>query len=592
MSPEIKLSLDDKMLKLNKELETASTHQERKHTDWNESYELYRNKVRTNRLTQRQAVNIPLMKETVKTILSKIDDPPTVDWKEKSSDEFKELIFQEIWNESFKKQKLEWLDVLDKKNVLLYGLSTKFLNPIDEGIQVNVLDVFDVVFDPLMNPMDVETARFVIRRNIFRTLREILADDRYSEDGKNKLKIWGDSPDGIVQSSRNKEEWKQKMERALAMGVNHSDFPTFAGGDVIVNLTEHYTNIWNTEEKKFERHVVVYADKWCELSDELLTDLIGVDEYPFVVWFEDPETNDIYPDGVADLVRTPNKVVNVWYSQLIENRTLQNFQMHWYDATVQNYTPQTYEPGPGRMLPAPGKPNDTIMPVQVNGLDETLTAIDYITQIVERGSGAVAIDKGVAEPGTQTLGEVELLVGKAMERTISMQKFYRGSWYELATKWARMIQANPPKKISLYKTGASGKLYEKKVYPNEWKSVAGYEPIVSSTSEQEANDLKSVQKFMAVTAQFPNNTELRKIAQKRQLELLDFTPDELKRVEEAQEEADALEKRALQQQIQQAQAAQPVQQPTDQQQPQSQPIGQPTDPELEGMLQELATLSS
>ena len=549
MPPTTQLAmLSDKMMKLKRELKTARDHQERRHADWNDNYELYRNKVRTNRLTQRQAVNLPLMKETIKTILSKIDDPPQVDWKEKSSDEFKELLFQEIWNEQYKKNKLEWLDVLDKKNVLLYGLSTKFLNTQDDGVSINILDVFDVVFDPLMNPMDIESSRFIIRQNIFKNLREILADERYSDKGKEDLKIWADTPQAMIQSSLNKEEWEKKMERARAMGVDHKDFPTFAGGDVIVNLSEHYTLMWNADSKKFERHVVTYCDEWCELIDEKLVDLIGVDELPFVVWFEDPETNDIYPDGVADLVRTPNKVINVWYSQMIENRTLQNFQMHWYDATQEGYTPQTYEPGPGRMLPAPGDPNKVIMPVQINGLDESLTAIDFVTRIIERGSGAVAIDKGVAEGGTQTLGEVEILVGKAMERSVSMQKFYRGSWYELARKWADLIHANPPRTMTLYRTGESGKLYEKKVTPSDWKSDAGYEAIISSTSEQEANNLKTVQKFNAVMALFPDNMELRKIAQQRQLELLDFTPDELKRVQEAEEKAQEAREKAMVQQ--------------------------------------------
>lgn len=584
--PQSPATLSDKMLKLKREAKAARDHQEHRHPDWNDNFELYRNKVRTNRLTQRQAVNIPLMKETVKTILSKIDDPPNVDWKEKSSDELKELIFQEMWNQAYRDQKLEWLDVLDKKNVLLYGLSTKFLNPDDYGVCISVLDVFDIVFDPLMNPMDIESARFVIRQNIFKNLREILADERYSEEGKDALKIWAETPSALIQSAQNKEEWEKKMERAKAMGVDHKDFATFSGGDVLVNLSEHYTLVW--EGGRFVRHVITYADSWCELLDDTLVNLTGVEELPFVLWFEDPETNDIYPDGVADLVRTPNKVVNVWYSQLIESRTLQNFGMHWYDATVQNYTPQTYEPGPGRMLPAPGKPSDVIMPVEINGLDETLTAIDYITSIVERGSGAVAIDKGVAEQGTQTLGEVQILVGKAMERSVSMQKFYRGSWYELATKWANLMHANPPQKMKLYRTGTSGKMYGKKVTPSDWKSEAGYEPIVSSTSEQEANNVKTVQKFAAVGAQFPNNKELRKISQRRQLELLDLTPDELKRVQDAQDEADALEeKMQMQQQAQpQQDLSQPQQNSSQPQQP-TQPQG---DPELEKMLNELSTL--
>ena len=68
------------MMKLKAEGTSASELQNRKHKDWDDNYELYRNKVKTNRLTQRQAVNIPLMKETVKTQLSAIDDPPEVEF--------------------------------------------------------------------------------------------------------------------------------------------------------------------------------------------------------------------------------------------------------------------------------------------------------------------------------------------------------------------------------------------------------------------------------------------------------------------------------------------------------------------------------
>lgn len=549
MTPELAMN-DDKMQKLKRELYSAREHQERRHADWNENYELFRNKVRTNRLTQRQAVNLPLMKETIKTILSKIDDPPIVDWKEKSSDEMKQLIFQQLWEQEYKDKKFEWLDVLDKKNVLLYGASTKFLNPQDDGVHISILDTYDVVFDPLMDSLNIETARFVIRQNIFRNLRDILADERYTTEGKDSLKIWAMTPSALIQSNKNKEEWHKKMERARAMGVHDRDFPIFAAGDVMVNLCEHYTMMW--DGSKFVRHVITYADEWCVLLDETIESLIGVDFLPFVRWAEDPETNDIYPDGVADLVRTPNKIINVWYSQMVENRTLQNFQMHWYDSTQQGYTPQTYEPGPGRMLPAPGDPNKTIMPVQINGLDETLTAIEFLTSIIERGSGAVAIDKGVAEQGQQTLGEVQILVGKAMERSQTMQKFYRGAWYETAKKWSDLMHANPPKKVSLYRTGQSGKLYEKVVYPSDWKSKAGYEPTVSSTSEQEQNDVKTVTKFMAVMQQFPNNPELRKIAQQRQLELLDFTPDELKRVLDAEEKMQQMVEQQAEQAIEQS----------------------------------------
>lgn len=529
-------ALSPLMTKLIDEKNSGRKLQEHKHNDWNDNYELYRNKVRTNRLTQRQAVNIPLMKETIKTLQSRIDDAPSVEWKELGGDEQKQLVYQEVWNQKFKDNNMELIDILDKKNVLMAGFSMKKLNLGKEGVDITVLDSFDTFIDPLMNPWDIESARFITHQNIFRTIREILADNRYSKEGKDELKMWAESDKGIFQAGLNKEDWEKKMERARAMGIGQSDFALYAGGDRLVSLTEHFTKVWNG--KKFEKRVIVYADNTVKLYDETLMDCIGVDFWPFVRWSEDPELNDVYPDSVADLVRTPNKVLNVWFSQLIENRTLKNFQMHWF-SPVQGYTPQTYTPGPGMMLPAP--PGDdiskVIKPVEINGLDDTLQAIAALTNIVERGTGATAIEKGQAEQGTQTLGEIQILVGKANERATAMAKFYRLGWYELAWKWDKMMQANAPSFLKLYKQGRSGKLYPKRVFSKDWLSDAGYEPLVRSTSEQESETTKSLQKFQFVMSQFPNNVALKKIAQKRELEMLDLTPEELKQIEDAEEQA-------------------------------------------------------
>lgn len=531
-------SLTPLLEKLVAEKKAGLKLQERKHQDWTDNYELYRNKVKTNRLTQRQAVNIPLMKETIKTQLSVIDDPPIVDWKELSGDEEKELIFQEVWNQMVKDNNMDLVDVLDKKNVLLYGFSVRKLNISKEGISISVLDPYDTFIDPLTNPWNIETARFITHQNIFKSVRDILADPKYSKEGKEDLKIWAESPQGMLQSQKTREQWENKMERLRSMGVEHGDFSLYAGGDMLVNLTEHFTHIWNTGEKKFERKVFVYADDKIELADKTLKEAVGVDFWPIVYWAEDPEVNEVYPDSIADLVRTPNKVLNVWFSQMLENRTLKNFQMHWF-LPMEGYQPQTYTPGQGMMLPAPPGDdiNKVIKPVDISGLDDTMAAIQAVTQIVERGTGATAIQKGQAEQGQQTLGEVQILVGNARERSVAMTKFYRIAMYELAMKWNRMLHANAPKFMKLYKQGQSGKMYPKRVYAGDWVSKAGYEAIVKSSSEQETDGLKTIQKFQFILSQFPNNTALKTIAQKRMLETVDLTPEELREVEQSEKDS-------------------------------------------------------
>ncbi len=95
------------MKRLLKEKKSAKEFQARRRDDWDDNYDLSRNKVFTNRLTQRQAVNIPLMKETLKTLMSRIDDPPNVEWKELGGDEYKQLLLQEIWNDHFEKLNFE-----------------------------------------------------------------------------------------------------------------------------------------------------------------------------------------------------------------------------------------------------------------------------------------------------------------------------------------------------------------------------------------------------------------------------------------------------------------------------------------------------
>ena len=525
----------DLLQKLLSEKRAAREYQERKHENWNDTYTLSRNKVRTNRLTQRQSVNIPLMKETEKTLLSKIDDAPVVDWQELAGEKEKEIIMQENWNRDMQRLNMEGMDVLDKKNVIRYGRSFRKLNWTESGIDINVMDIFDIVIDPFVDPLNIETARFLIHQNIFRSLREILANDRYNDDAKDALKKYLSTKEGIIQTGKNKEENDKKNERLKAMGVRSDEFALFAGGDVVLNLTEHYTLLWNKDKKRFDKCVIVYADDTVQLMNEKLEELIGVDFWPFVTWSEDVETDDFWNDGPLDLVRVPNKVLNIWFSQLVENRTLRNFQMHWYDATVQGYNPQTYEPGPGKMLPAPGDPNKTIMPVNIQGLDETLTAIDFLIRVVERGTGATAIEKGVGEKKQITLGEVNVLVGKAMERAVNVSKAYKRAQEELAIKWYKMMDANATKKVTLYRTGRDGRVWPKTVYASDWRSEAGYRPIVRSSSEQEEEAAKGVQKLFLIKQQFPNNPVLNRIIQKRVLELVDLTPEEIREVEQAEE---------------------------------------------------------
>jgi hypothetical protein len=169
-------------------------------------------------------------------------------------------------------------------------------------------------------------------------------------------------------------------------------------------------------------------------------------------------------------------------------------------------------------------------------------------------------------------------VGKAMERTTNMAKFYRRSWYDFARKWYKIMEANSRGNKTLFKTARNGKVFQKTIYRGDWISEAGYEPMVRSSSEQEQESIQGIQKFQFLINMSPNNLALRKIAQKRSLEIVDLSPDEMHEIEEAEEQ---MQKLAEQQ-------AQFTGQPTGPQLGQPAPQAQPINEEREG--QEVARL--
>lgn len=88
---------------------------ERRHPQWTENYELYRDTVITNRLIQRQSVNVPLMKETVNTRLAGLNDEPDLYFENLDGDKRKELFKNEYWTWTAEQNKLEVCDMIDKK---------------------------------------------------------------------------------------------------------------------------------------------------------------------------------------------------------------------------------------------------------------------------------------------------------------------------------------------------------------------------------------------------------------------------------------------------------------------------------------------
>jgi len=543
---------DSLIVKLTSEKVAGVSFQKRRHDPWSEIYNLYRDIVETNELTLRQEVNIPLMKETKKTLLARIDDAPDIffDCLEiGAKGREKEIATNEKWRDDYEEGNYEGVDIKEKNNVLLFGRGFKLLNlGKKNNITATVPHRLDIVVDPNTDPLDIETAKYWARLHIYRSLREVLADKKYTTEGKNELKkyLQGNEEEGekggVIEFT--KDETATARENVLRdLGVDN--FDDLIASDLRLELNEHFTLIWNKDKQKFVRHVVIVAGEKVVLYNKTLKETIGVEFWPLTTWADDIDTDDFWSDGMGDLVLTPNKVANIYYSALLENWTYRGMGMSWY-LPIAGYDPSTFAPEPFGQYPAPLVSDNkggflsveqVIKQMDIPAVDNNMVGIEFLVKIVERATAATAIEKGVGEKGQMTLGEVEKLVSKASERIVSISKFYRRSWKEFAWKWRKMLEANMgTKKFKLYKKGDDGGYFEKSISGKDWISTKGYRERVVFKSEADSERNEEFQELAFLESKYPNNPVVQKIVRRRVLEKLNLTPEEQREIEDQEKE--------------------------------------------------------
>lgn len=519
-----KLSYDENIIsvRVQKYNEGAVTYQERRHPDWRENYSLYRDKTQTNRLTQRQSVNVPLMKETIRTILSKTDEFPDLYFESLSNDKQKEIFLNEYWNWWVVEDNFEIKDIVDKKQEGLYGRSTMKLNLTNGRPSSEVLEPYDWVVDRYADPSDIDnTSMYQAHMNIFRSMSQIEANPLYNKEAVSNLKRQYAESMGLSRSEENIKQLIARNERMEDMGLWDTQSPQL--GEAFLNLTEHYIKLWSPERKKLVIWLRVTADSEVLIMTPL-EDLLGINFFPFVSWADDVEKTDIYSDGVGDIVRTPNKILNSWFSQLVENRTLRNYGMTFYDATASDkWIPQTYEAVPWGWYPTAGDPNKTTKRVEIPELSESLDEMSFVIGMVEKATASTATEKGVQEKGDVTLGQIKLMLQSSNDRINSIAKFYRPARRQFGEKWYKFMMANAKwiDAVKLQKKSYKGNYFEQEVSPDDWKDDAGFVCKVVSTAERNQKNIEEVQKIQAVAGMFENNIPLNRIMKKKSLDLID-----------------------------------------------------------------------
>lgn len=526
------------MLSLNKE--SGYNYRERRQEDWLENYTLYRGIVTINRLTQRQSVHVPLMKQVIRTLLKDVDDMPVLYFENIDNDKQKEVFKNEYWKWTVQYNKMELNDIIDKKQVFLYGRSFDQWQIADGRVIQTIQDPQDILVSRYTDPTNLNTSRFLIHNHIYRSLTELESNPDYDQEAVSQLKSWYETEQGIVKVSENKNMATEKNRKMEDLGMSDVDSPVL--GEVIFETSIHIVMRAENEGDEEEFWVYVEAEDRVILMKKRLEEIIGktVDNYwrthlPYTSWADDLERQDFWSDGVADIVRPGQKILDAWFSQLVENRTLRNFGMHYYDTTANegNWSPNTYNPQPWGWYGVPGDPNKIVKKVDIPALTESLNEMEFVISMIESSSGATKTQQGNIAERNITLGEVQLALGEAKERIKGMSKFYTQAWKQRGEIFLKLIEAGSNKldAVKLQTKGKNtSKLYEREVSPQDWMTKSGYLCKIWSQEEKESADLEKIQKLQATTQLIPGNTKLIEIQMRKLLEFTGLAPDEINAV--------------------------------------------------------------
>jgi hypothetical protein len=547
MDKETKQFLDADIESIKQDKQSAFKFKERRLVDWDDNYLLYRDKVVTNRLIQRQSVNVPLMKYAINTIMKDLNETPQLYFKNLDNKEQQEIYFNEYWKETAERNHIDQLAEVDRKQALLFGRSFKKLNIEYGKITMEVIDPRDMLVDRFVNPTNFDGARFIMQTGIFRTLEDILNNEEYDEKGKEQLRIHYANKDQTLAQDTTYEYNTDRDRRFSVMGVLDAYTPTVSA--MTIELNEVYKYEYCEEHKKnlIYVYVVAVADSsYYKLYKARLYELLGEteddfwhDHFPYTSWATDIERTDFWSDGAGDVIRTPNKIVNSWMSQLVENRQLRNYGMTYYNATNPNFVPQTYTPQPFGFYPVAGNPNEVMMPVEIPDLSESLDEIQYVVGLAEKATAATATQQGVVEKQAVTLGEVQLALANAQQRVESIQKFIDSDWKELGTKFAKLTQSAVDTLIPVLvtKKGKRGiQIYTREITTKDFKTKMGYQVEVQMLKDKQQQDIDNIQKLQAAVGIMPNNQPLQEIYKRHLLQFAGLSPEEISLVEEYEEQ--------------------------------------------------------
>lgn len=479
-----------------KQIEAGENFKKPRLAQIQKSEEAYAGKVK-KALKGRFNVPLPIMSGFVDTLMSKIDDAPSIVFSHtEEADTIRAKKVTSVWEFESSTTRGRWArtDRLAKKLAAFSGRAIyKYYAESTPQYKSNleVVDYYDFICEP-NGGSELENHLFLGQKNIFRTKAELkkgVEDGFYNKEQVEKL-INNIGEDEAKEADDDK---KERDSRLSAMGLdvksnNYIGEPIFAMVEwCMVHNGQRYYLFFEPKTKVWIRG---------EKLDKIFSDNL----YPFVSWatHEDPmnfwskaPSDDIYP--VSDAMR-------VVFNQSLDNLQKKNWNMRAYDVDM--------FPEPDRLRWHP----DGLVPVKVSDkpissgiyqfqVDDatgiTVNLMEYLDNMLGTKSGITPAAQGAAGKG-EKVGVYYGNLEQVADRLGLVNKSYSEAWAELGQRFLDGLKEHIDDDYSVKVLGEGGIKWEKILKEDlDTKFDVG---IVGGSAQLQLDELKKQKRAEAVKA--------------------------------------------------------------------------------------------
>lgn len=481
----------------------------------------------------RSNVMLPKMQGFVETMLSKIDDAPTIRYEYTNLADYQaSQLLTSMAEYVGTPEQDDWSmkDLLGKKQAIIYGRAIYEYHadskPSYES-HLSLVDVYDFLIDPRAGGYDMERAMYLGRGNIIKTpdqLKQGVKDGKYTSSEVKKLltdsmdeeSAVGDADETISVEEQNKEN------RYAALGGRAQNAPKTSS----FKFWEWYTTCYG------KRYYILYNEtKQVAIKIEELKTLFDSELWPFYSWAISPSWTDFWTPGASDSVAEIYMAQSVLINQWLDNAEARNRPMKGYDVEAVR-DPALLKYGRDRVIAFKKgtDPNRAVRIFETPTLEGVDRIFNLLEGVQERETGMTADTKGMSTE--DKVGIYEGNLANVSDRLRLLNESYAHAYHRLGLLFMHGVKEHLRNKVAISVLGENGvrwqEVQRKHLLPSKGRSFNIR--IISSNDEQTKEIAEKKLQLDFLTARVASQTINQKVSDELAARIVGFDEADIKRL--------------------------------------------------------------